>query len=93
MTLCVVFVPLLLLLLSLPLNDGGGLSSFDLRFSARGGRNSVGDVDGVLLHVLLPDDDDAPVAAAVGVFFDDVSDALVDVRLARPLAFALRSLL
>lgn len=28
-------LPLLLPLLSLPLNDGGGLSSFDFRFSAR----------------------------------------------------------
>lgn len=30
-----VALPLLLPLLSLPLNDGGGLSSFDFRFSAR----------------------------------------------------------
>lgn len=43
-----------------PFIGGGGLSSFDLRFSRRGGRNAVGEVEGVLLLVLLPEllDDD-----------------------------------
>lgn len=99
-TFCVadVFLSLLLPLLSLPLllNDGGGLSSFDLRFSARGGRNSVGDVDGVLLHVLLPEllDELPPVAVIVVVIVLVVGVVvLVDERPARPLAFALRNLL
>lgn len=84
-----VVLPLLLPLLSLPLNDGGGLSSFDLRLSARGGRNAVGDVDGVLL-VLLPellDEFDWAVVVVVVVL------VLVAVREARPFALALRSLL
>lgn len=100
MTLCELgaLTPLLLPLLSLPLNDGGGLSSFDLRFSARGAKNSVGDVDGVLLHVLLPEllDEDVatlPVAVAVVVVFVVGVDELVDDRPARPFAFAFRNLL
>lgn len=32
---------------------GDGLSSFDLRFSGRGGKKAVGEVDGVLEVVLL----------------------------------------
>lgn len=78
-------------MLSLPLNEGGGLSSFDLRLSARGGRNAVGDVDGVLL-VLLPElldeFDWAPAVVVVVVVL-----VLVAVREARPFALALRSLL
>lgn len=84
-------LPLLLPLLSLPFNDGGGLSSFDFRLSARGGKNAVGDDDGVLL-VLLPElldeFDWAPVVVVVVVVL-----VLVAVRAARPFALALRNLL
>lgn len=88
-------LPLPLPLLSLPLNDGGGLSSFDLRFSPRGGRNAVGDVDGVLLLVLLPDpleEFDAKVTdveLVVGVG----APVVLEVRPARAFALALRNLL
>lgn len=88
-----VALPLLLPLLSLPLNDGGGLSSFDFRFSARGGKNAVGEVDGVLL-VLLPELLDGleilPAVVVVVVILDVV---FVDVRDALPFALAFRSLL
>lgn len=86
---------LLLLLLSFPLNDGGGLSSLDFRFSARGGRNAVGDVDGVLLLVLLPellDEFDATVTV-VEFVVDVGAPVVIEVRPARPFALALRSLL
>lgn len=74
------------------LNDGGGLSSFDLRFSPRGGMNAVGDVDGVLLLVLLPEPlDEFDAKVTVAVFVVDVGVPVVVVRPAR--AFALRSLL
>lgn len=88
---------LTLLPLSFPLN-GGGLSSFDFRFSARGARNSIGDVDGVLLHVLLPEllDDEVvafPDAVVVDVLVVDVLVLVDDLPPARPLAFAFRNLL
>lgn len=86
-------LPLLLPLLSLPLNDGGGLSSFDLRLSARGGRNAVGDVDGVLLVLLLELLDEFDWAPAVVVVVVVLDAVLVAVREARPFALALRSLL
>lgn len=100
MILCVMLpLPLLLPpplpLLSLPLNDGGGLSSFDLRFSPRGGKNAVGDVDGVLLLVLLPeplDEFDAKVTDVVFVVGVG-APVVVDVRPARAFALALRNLL
>lgn len=42
------------------------LSSLDLRFSGRGGRNVVGDVDGVFETVLLPElDDDVELCVAL----------------------------
>lgn len=87
------------LLLSLPLNDGGGLSSFDLRFSARGGRNAVGDVDGVLLLVLLPellDEFDVTVTGfefVVDAGAPVVAPVAVAARAARAFALAFRSLL
>lgn len=46
---------------------GDGLSSLDLRFSGRGGKNAVGDVDGVLeppvVEPLPPPDDELAEAA------------------------------
>lgn len=102
MTLCVAADAAAASLLSVPLSDvaggggGGGLSSFDLRFSARGARNPVGDVDGVLFVVLLPELLELPAFVAV----DDVVVAVVvDVafvaaaRAALLLALAFRSLL
>lgn len=90
-------------LLSPPLNEvgggggGGGLSSFDFRFSARGARNAVGDVDGVLFVVLLPELLELPPAFVV---VDDVVVLVVDdvafvaaARAALLLALAFRSLL
>lgn len=68
-------LPLLLppLLLSLPPPlvplIGDGLSSFDFRFSGRGGRNAVGDVDGVF----------PPAAAPFEPAFDEPPDAFVAV--------------
>lgn len=87
--------PLPLPLLSLPLNDGGGLSSFDFRFSARGGRNAVGDVDGVLLLVLLPELLDEFDVTVTGVEFvvDTGAPVVVAARAARAFALAFRSLL
>lgn len=105
MTLCVGVDDAVSLPLSLPLNDvvgsggsggGGGLSSFDFRFSARGARNAVGDVDGVLFVVLLPELLELPALVVVD---DDVVLVVDDVafiaaaRAARLLALAFRSLL
>lgn len=96
-TLCVT-VDGVVSLLSLPLNDddGGGLSSFDFRFSARGAKNAVGDVDGVLFVVLLPELLELPAFVIV----DDVVVLVVDdvafvaaARAALLLALAFRSLL
>lgn len=98
MTLCV-GVDETVSLLSLPLNDaggGGGLSSFDFLFSARGAKNPVGDVDGVLLVVLLPELLELPafvvVDEVVVLVVDDVAFAAA-ARAARLLALAFRSLL
>lgn len=89
-------LPLLLPLLSLPLNDGGGLSSFDFRFSARrafvGRKLSGGEADIVLLLLfveLLPEFDDEMVVVVLVVLVVP----LVDVREARPFALAFRNLL
>lgn len=101
MTLCVVVDDVVVSLVSLPLSDaGGGLSSFDFRFSARGAKNAVGDVDGVLFVVLLPEllDEDAAfpsfvaVDAVVVLVVDDV-EFVAAARAARLLALAFRSLL
>lgn len=100
MTLCVA-VDGTASLVSLPFVGGGGggggeLSSFDFRFSARGARNAVGDVDGVLFVVLLPELLELPAFVVV----DDVVVLVVDVvafvaaaRAALLLALAFRSLL
>lgn len=75
---------------------GGGLSSFDLRFSLRGGRNAgVGEDDGVLDELLLELLDEfvvAVVVVVVLVVFDDVP-VVVAVRPPRPFAPPFRSLL
>lgn len=91
--LCVAVLPPLPLL-SLPLKDGGGLSSLDFRFSARGGRNAVGDVDGVLLLVLLPELlDEFELTVTVEFVVTVGAPVVADVRAARALALAFRSLL
>lgn len=70
---------------------GDGLSSFDLRFSGRGGRKAVGDVDGVFeLVVLLEllDDkvvDDAAVVELVVVVVV-AAPVVVTARPPRPFA-------
>lgn len=83
---------------SLPLIEaggGGGLSSFDLRFSARGAKNAVGDVDGVFV-VLLPELLELPAFVAVDevvvLAVDDVA-VVAAARAALLLALAFRSLL
>lgn len=83
-------------LLSFPFKDGGGLSSLDLRFSARGGRNAVGDVDGVLLLVLLPellDEFELTVTVELVVVVVVGAPDVAAARAARALALAFRSLL
>lgn len=88
---------LLLLLFPLPppfTGDGG--SSFDFRFSERGGRKATGDVEGVfeLILVLVPLDELAVVVVEVVVVFDELLSAVVVVpRPPRPFAPPLRSLL
>lgn len=90
------------LFVSLSPFTGDGLSSFDLRFSGRGGRNAVGEVDGVLLvPVLLPEllDEDwtdvVVVDVAIVVVFVVVVGvpAVVVVRPPRPFAPPFRNLL
>lgn len=77
--------------LPLPLT-GDGLSSFDFRFSDLGGKNAVGDGDGVFEPVLLPLD--VLVAVVVVVFvFVVLVDEVVVVRLPRPLEPPFLSLL
>lgn len=97
MTLCV-GVGVAVSLLSLPLNDaggGGGLSSFDFLFSARGAKNAVGDVDGVFV-VLLPELLELPafvvVDEVVVLVVDDVAFAAA-ARVVLLLALAFRVLL
>lgn len=88
---------LLLLLFPLPppfTGDGG--SSFDFRFSDRGGRKATGDVEGVfeLILVLVPLDELAVVVVEVVVVFDELLSAVAVVpRPPRPFAPPLRSLL
>lgn len=53
---------------------GDGLSSFDLRFSGRGGRNAVGDVDGVVPPPFAADEVAFDAAAADD---DDDEDVVV----------------
>lgn len=90
---------LLLLLLLFPLPPpltGDGGSSFDLRFSDRGGRKATGDVEGVfeLMLVLVPLDELAVVVVEVVVVFDELLSAVVVVpRPPRPFAPPFRSLL
>lgn len=95
----IVLAELLLLQLLLPLPlpfTGDGGSSFDLRFSDRGGRNATGDVEGVfeLMLVLVPLDELAVVVVEVVVVFDELLSAVVlDPRPPRPFAPPFRSLL
>lgn len=93
---------LIKLFVSLSPFTGEGLSSFDFRFSGRGGRNEVGDVDGVLELVLLPElleDELVEVEVVVAVvvvvvFVVDVGvPVVVVVRPPRPFAPPFRSLL
>jgi hypothetical protein len=72
------------LLLLLPFTDGDGLSSFDFLFSGRGGKNAIGDVDGVLDVVfvvveLLADEFAVDAVVVVVVFV-----VLVVVAVVRP---------
>ncbi len=85
-----------------PFTGGGGLSSFDFRFSGLGGRNEVGEVDGVLELVLLPElleDELVEVEVVVAVvvvvvFVVDVGvPVVVDNLPPRPFAPPFRSLL
>lgn len=69
------------LLLLLPLT-GDGLSSFDFRFSGRGGKNAVGDGDGVFEPGLLPLE---VLAVVVVLVFVVLVDDDVVVRPPRPL--------
>lgn len=103
-TLCV--APLLLLLIPIPLTllppplpppllsplTGDGLSSLDLRFSGRGGRNAVGDDDGVFDKLLLEFvvTEFAVVTVEVVVLVDV---PVVVLRPPRPFAPPFRSLL
>lgn len=87
----------LLLVLPLPPLIGEEDSSFDFRFSGRGGKKATGDVEGVfeltLVLVLL---DEFPVAVVVVavVFVEFVESAVVVVvRLPRPFAPPFRNLL
>lgn len=94
---------MIILFVSLSPFTGEGLSSFDLRFSGRGGRNAVGEVDGVLVPVLFPEllDDDCTAVVVVAVvvvtvlvvFVDGVPVVVVVVRLPRPFAPPFLSLL
>lgn len=85
----------LLLVLPLPPFTGDGDSSFDLRFSGRGGKKATGDVEGVfeLTLVLVPLDVLAVVVVEVVVVFDELDSAVVVVRPPRPLVPPFRSLL
>lgn len=70
-----------------PFTGGGLFSSFDLRFSGRGGKNAVGEVDGVwelvLLLELLDDDwTDVDDGAAELAVVDVV--AVADILLPEP---------
>lgn len=95
----IVLPELLLLLLLFPLPPpftGDGGSSFDLRFSDRGGRKATGDVEGVfeLMLVLVPLDELAVVVVEVVVVLDELLSAVVVVpRPPRPFAPPFRSLL
>lgn len=90
-----------MLLLDSPFT-GDGDSSFDFRFSVRGGRNAVGDVLGVFVEFAplpLPVDDNAGadvdedgVALAFDKFVVVVVDPDVTVRPPRPLVPPLRNL-
>lgn len=88
-------LPLVLpLVLPLPPFTGEGHSSFDLRFSGRGGKKATGDVEGVfeLTLVLVPLDVLAVVVVEVVVVFDELDSAVVVVR-PRPFVPPFRSLL
>lgn len=77
---------------------GDGLSSLDLSLSGRGGRNAVGEVDGVLVELAFDDvddeDDDVDEDAVllVVVFVVAADPAVVTARPPRPLEPPLRSL-
>lgn len=90
-------LPLVLLLLELPLPPftGEGHSSFDLRFSGRGGKKATGDVEGVfeLTLVLVTVDELAVVVVEVVVVFDELDSAVVVVRPPRPFVPPFRNLL
>lgn len=94
-----IVLPELLLLLLFPLPaplTGDGGSSFDFRFSDRGGRKATGDVEGVfeLMLVLVPLDEPAVVVVEVVVVFEELLSAVVVVpRPPRPFAPPFRSLL
>lgn len=62
----------------LPAPSGEGDSSFDLRFSARGGRNATGDVEGVL----LAPPSDPPLLAVPRTFALAVSVGSLDAPVA-----------
>lgn len=86
-TLCVV-PPLLSLLLT-----GDGLSSLDLRFSGRGGKNAVGDDDGVFDKLLLEFVMAVFAVVTVEVVVVPVEVPVVVLRPPRPFAPPFRNLL
>lgn len=78
---------------------GDGLSSLDLSLSGRGGRNAVGEVDGVLVELAFDDDVDdededvdKDAVLLVVVLVVDAAPAVVTARPPRPLEPPLRSL-
>lgn len=86
----------LLLVLPLPPFTGEGDSSFDLRFSGRGGKKATGDVEGVfeLTLVIVPPDELPIVVVEVVVDFAELESAVVVVaRLPRPFDPPFRNLL
>lgn len=87
----------LLLVLPLPPFTGEGDSSFDLRFSGRGGKKATGDVEGVFeLTLVFVPLDELPVVVVVEVVvvFAELESAVVVVaRLPRPFVPPFRNLL
>lgn len=89
-------LPLVLVVALVVALTGDGGSSFDFRFSDRGGKNATGDVEGVfeLMLVLVLLDELAVVVVVVVVVLDELVSAVVEVpRPPRPFDPPFRSLL
>lgn len=86
-----------MLVLPLPPFPGEGHSSFDLRFSGRGGKKATGDVEGVFkVALVLEPLEELPVGGVepIAVFIEFESAVVVVVaRLPRPFVPPFRSLL